>query len=150
MLKHVHSGGQTGVDFLGLICAKEMGLQTGGVAPKNYRTENGSNYDLKKYGLTEDNSYYYSSRTEKNVINTNGTVLFGNMQSSGSKETIKFLKKHRKPYIENPSTDEMYNFIMINNIETLNVAGNRASKLTLDEIKKYSEIMINCFGKFRK
>ena len=149
MLKYIHSGGQTGIDLLGLICAKECGINTGGVAPKYYRTENGSNYKLKDFGLVENSTTSYSSRTEKNVINCDGTVLFGDMSSPGTKETIKFLNKHNKSYIQNPTSEELYNFIILNKIEILNVAGNRGSKLTQDEIKKYSEIMLNCFGKFK-
>ena len=147
MLKSVHSGGQTGIDYLGLICAKQCGITTGGFAPKSYRTENGSDYNLKNFGLIEDTSFYYSSRTEKNVITTDATILFGDMNSSGSKETIKYLKKHNKPYKENPTSEEMFNFILDKNIQIINIAGNRGSKLSNEDILKYSTVMIECFKK---
>lgn len=150
MLEYVISGGQTGIDQLALITAKTFGIKTGGIAPKTYRTEMGSNYVLKEFGLIEDVFFNYSSRTEKNVINSDGTILFGNTSSFGTKQTIKFLIKHNKPYLDNPTPEEMYDFINNNNIKILNVAGNRGSKLCDDDIKKYAEIMVEFFSKFKK
>jgi len=36
MVEKVISGGQTGVDRMGLEVAKELGIPTGGTAPPNY------------------------------------------------------------------------------------------------------------------
>ena len=150
MLKKVISGGQTGVDRLGLSAAKVCGIETGGTAPKGYRTEDGNNPTLKtQFGLMEDNSYLYNNRTEKNVTDSDGTVLFGDMSSSGSKMTIGFIKKHNKPYIENPHSNELISFIEDNNIETLNVAGNRGSKLTIRQLGDFATILSNTFNHFK-
>lgn len=150
MLKKVISGGQTGVDLLGLSAAKVCGFETGGLAPKGYRTERGNDVTLKEeYGLTEDNSIHYQHRTEVNVITSDGTVLFGDMTSSGSKMTIDFLRKHDKPYILNSNSDELFQFISENVIETLNVAGNRGSKLNFNQIKDIGTILIDTFDKIK-
>ena len=146
MLKKVISGGQTGVDRLGLSAAKVCGFETGGTAPKGFRTEKGNDLTLKtEFGLLEDSSYNYENRTEKNIIDSNGTVIFGDTTSSGSKLTINLLKKHTKPYIENPTSDELKTFIFENNIETLNVAGNRESKLVFNQLKHIGTVLINTF-----
>jgi hypothetical protein len=150
MLKKVISGGQTGVDRLGLSAAKVCGFETGGTAPKGYKTETGNNPTLKEdFGLLEDKSYLYTNRTEKNVTDSDGTVLFGDITSAGSKMTIGFIKKHDKPYIENPSSDELKTFIVENNIETLNVAGNRGSKLTDTQIVKIATVLSNTFNELK-
>lgn len=148
MLKKVISGGQTGIDKLGIEVARRFGIDTGGTAPKNFKTENGPDYTLKTvYGLVEDDSDDYNSRTEKNVIDSDGTILFGNMVSPGSKNTIKFLKKHNKIYKENPTPDDIVEFVKTNNIQVLNVAGNRGSKLTLDQVYKYRNMIEEGFKK---
>ena len=68
-LKKIISGGQTGGDFGGLLAGKELGLLTGGTAPKGYLTDAGPNLKLKDYGL-EEGEYdpkTYPKRTMKNV-----------------------------------------------------------------------------------
>ena len=48
------SGGQTGVDTIGLQVAKELGIETGGKAPKGFLREKGiDNEDIASYGLEE-------------------------------------------------------------------------------------------------
>ena len=44
MLKKIISGGQTGIDKIGLIAAAENGFDTGGTAPSGFITENGVDY----------------------------------------------------------------------------------------------------------
>lgn len=136
MLKKVISGGQTGADRIGLEIAKELGIETGGTAPKNFKTENGCDLSLVQFGLVEDISSDYNSRTEKNILDSNGTVIFGDVKSPGTKLTIKLLKQHGKKYIENPTILELKTFISENEIEVLNVAGNRGSKLNLSQRNK--------------
>jgi hypothetical protein len=121
------SGGQTGADFGGLLAGKELGLKTGGIAPIGYRTESGSNYELKELGLEESNNRFYSDRTIKNVRNSDGTVIFGNSNSVGSKSTIMYCKRFGKPHIINPDSGSFQKWVSWNNIKILNVAGNRES-----------------------
>jgi predicted Rossmann-fold nucleotide-binding protein len=145
MLKKVISGGQTGIDRIGLEAAKECNIETGGVAPRYYRTESGNDYNLKLLGLTEHTSYNYEPRTEDNVVNSDGTVVFGNTDSAGSKLTIRFLYKHNKPFILNPTSETLKMFIEEKNIEVLNVAGNRLSKLTHEACNKIKNILLEVF-----
>ncbi len=150
MLKKVISGGQTGVDYIGIHVADEVGLETGGTAPKGFRTEYGHDWSrLKNLGLVEHTSYRYEPRTEQNVIDSDGTVLFGNLDSTGSQTTIKFIKKHTKPSISNPTPEELINFINENNITTLNVAGNRASKLTHRQMIDIINVLRKVFKFFK-
>lgn len=141
----IYSGGQYGTDFLALEVAKECGLETGGTAPKGFRTERGNNYNLRKYGLVEHSSYRYEPRTEKNVVDSDATILFGNTKSPGSKQTIEFCDKHSKEYKENPTPEELVKFIKENDIKILNVAGNRESKLTTEQMNQYRNILRTTF-----
>ena len=144
------SGGQTGADRLGLEVAKELGIKTGGIAPKGYKTEKGADISLKELGLTEDSSSSYNPRTEKNVKASDGTVVFGDLNSAGSKLTINLLKQNNKPYIANPTTEELAKFLNDNNIQTLNVAGNRGSKLSSSQIESYKKTLRDALGGGKK
>lgn len=123
------SGGQTGIDRMGLEVARELGLATGGTAPKNYWTEDGPDLSLKDFGLVEDVIRGYLPRTIKNICNSDVTVLYGDMKSPGSNQTINFCKKYSKPYITNPDPYRLVSFLKENNPKIINVAGNRASKI---------------------
>jgi hypothetical protein len=127
----VISGGQTGVDRYGLEEALRVGIQTGGTAPKGWWTDEGPNPSLKAYGLIEAKVFGYPYRTEQNVKHSDCTVLFGNMQSPGCR--LKLCKRHSKPYLENPTVDQLLYWIEAYTVSTLNVAGNRAKNLNKDQ-----------------
>lgn len=118
------SGGQTGADRAGLECAKAIGLETGGTAPKGYWTETGSDLSLKDFGLTESVSVHYKPRTWANVRDADVTLWFGKLGSPGYWCTKQAAGNYGKLFIENPvnlqDISETY--------EVINVAGNRASK----------------------
>lgn len=125
----VISGGQTGADQGALEAAVELGLLTGGTAPKGYLTEDGPNLTLRDaYGLTEHKSPSYAPRTRANVANSDGTVLYGKTTSPGCAMTIEFCEELNKPYIKNPTQTDLREWLQIHRIHTLNVAGNRESK----------------------
>ena len=135
-LKKIISGFQTGVDQFGLEIGKKLGYETGGTAPKGFYTTEGKQPALaKKYGVSEisdditkaytGTNKFFGPRTEKNILDSDGTVIWGNMQSSGSKLTKDLAIKHNKPYIINPTSIQMRNWLSVNKIETLNTAGNR-------------------------
>ena len=131
-VQKIISGGQTGVDEHGLLAAKEMGIKTGGTAPAGYKRNNLQNSKITKKDLKdkfnlEEGPEGYEPRTQMNVNNSDGTALWGNMSSSGSKLTIKFLKEAKKPYITNPDATQLSKFIKDNNVNTLNIAGNRGT-----------------------
>ena len=123
------SGGQTGSDLGGLEGAKKAKLETGGMAPHGYRTENGPNLELHTvYGLKESDRSNYNYRTQQNIKNSDGTVIFAkNVASPGTHLTITICRGEKKPYICNPSVNELQGFCNYHNVQVLNVAGNRES-----------------------
>ena len=131
------SGGQTGIDRLGLEVGKELGLETGGTTTPGYYTENGRDESLKDFGVTEispelqagrKGREFYLPRTEQNVLNSDGTVYFSTDEdSAGRIATQRFAKQHNKPFLLNPTSQELAQWLVDNNIGTLNVAGNRGS-----------------------
>ena len=145
-LEKIISGGQTGVDQIGLRVGKYLGIPTGGTAPKNYKTEKGLEYKLQEYGLTQSYSDDYAVRTENNVEDSDGTVLFGDMTSAGSRQTIMLCLRHKKPYLCNPDKDMLVNFIDMIPVKTLNVAGNRGSKLTPEQEGDYATILVEAIN----
>jgi len=120
-LKKIISGGQTGADRTGLECAKELGLETGGMAPKLYRTETGPDPTLAEYGLIESPNHTYPPRTRWNVQHSDATLWFGNLGSPGYWCTRKAAEQYHKEFIENPES------IPTDRFETINIAGNRLS-----------------------
>lgn len=127
-LTTVISGGQTGADQAGLHAALYRGLATGGTAPKGFRTERGPEPDLgATFGLVEHWSAEYRPRTEQNIKDADGTVIFGVLTSNGSRLTWQLCAKHNKPCVTNPNPEFLREWLTIHEIRTLNVAGNRAS-----------------------
>ena len=94
------SGGQTGADQAGLAAAKELGLETGGWLPKGCVTQEGPRPDLLTlYNMKEHPKKGYPPRTERNVLDSDGTLIFGNVTSPGCRLTIKFCKLYNKPFV---------------------------------------------------
>jgi hypothetical protein len=146
MLKTVVSGGQTGIDRMGLEIAVLFDLKTGGWAPKGCRTENGPDPTLLEFGLKESWSFNYDVRTVENIRDSDGTVIFGNLLSPGSLATRSYCVQLKKPCIWNPqSSAELIEFIESHNIEELNVAGNRASKLSTADAIAAQQILTETF-----
>lgn len=133
MINKIISGGQTGADRGGLEAAKILGIATGGFCPKGFLTENGADISLKDFGLIELETSDFESRTIKNVVSADGTVIFGNtdengnLLSPGSSLTFKTSLEFNKPVILNPDCDEFINWLKSNDISILNVAGDRES-----------------------
>lgn len=124
------SGGQTGADMGGLLAAEDLKIPTGGMAPSRWRTERGANAALaSRFHLRESTSGQYLVRTRANVLDSDGTVIFtgtGNLQG-GSAATAVICVEHNKPVIFNPTVDQFKWWLTRNNIQVLNVAGNRES-----------------------
>jgi hypothetical protein len=144
-LKKIISGGQTGADMGGLRGGWELRLKTGGCAPDRFMTERGPNLILRDiYGL-HDYGVSHNKRTYMNVIDSNATVIFADkLDSVGTKLTIALCKKFNKLYLLNPTPQELYVWVRDNNIEILNVAGNRESvSKGIDE--RVKNIIIDAF-----
>lgn len=148
-LHKVISGGQTGADQGGLLAAWSVGVETGGVAPANYKTQAGHNPLLEILGLSPHRDPNYNVRTKLNVDGSDGTIIIAhNVASPGTAYTMRMAATLGKPYhvlniselvrhlalgekIENELvtiTDfgtQLFDFIVKNRISCLNVAGNR-------------------------
>jgi len=131
MLEKIISGGQTGADQGGLEAGKDLGLETGGTAPQMYMTELGTCLKLRyEYGLTEGvyDPKTYPKRTRKNIVDSDATVIFGNVTEPGSKLTHDICMELKKPSEINPNRLDLQCLIAWHNVKVLNVAGNRESK----------------------
>lgn len=116
------------------MAAFDLGISTGGTAPKGYRTKYGKNLKLKKLGLIEHESWEYKPRTIENVKNSDGTIRFAyDFMSPGEICTIKAIKKYKKPHLDIDLKElEMGHYLIFDFIEwidehkiqILNVAGN--------------------------
>ncbi|HDI59605.1 MAG TPA: hypothetical protein ENF48_04475 [Desulfobacteraceae bacterium] len=129
------SGGQTGADQAALDAAIELGIDHGGWVPKGRLTEDGPLAD--KYRLTETRTASYPERTERNVLDGDGTVIFSHGPlTGGSKLTAELAQKHGKPCLHidlgrmHPlkASGKLHKWIRGNGVRILNVAGAKASK----------------------
>lgn len=137
-LPKIISGGQTGVDKIALQVALALGYKTGGTAAKGWWTEDGPDETLSTtYGLVQGGSY--PTRTVRNILDSDGTVIFNPYNSPGTQFTINTCKKLTKPYKENPSPDEIMKFMQFKQI--VNFAGPRRSKLTEDDVQNITTII---------
>ena len=135
MLRKIISGGQTGVDRAALDMAIRLGVAHGGWVPKGRLAEDGtlpSYYQLQEMP-TED----YQARTEKNVMDSDGTLLISRGSPTGGTDyTRKMALKHGKQLLHidlslgqrlSDAGSLIASWIEMNRIETLNVAGPRES-----------------------
>jgi len=135
MLKKIISGGQTGVDRAALDVAIELGISHGGWIAKGRITETGplpDTYDLKEMSTPSN-----EARTEQNVIDSDATLIISRGDlTGGSAFTEAMAKKHDRPCLHIDlhvmrgvsAAQKIKSWIVRNGIETLNVAGPRASK----------------------
>lgn len=133
MVERIVSGGQTGADRAALDWAIRNGIAHGGWCPSGRLAEDGP--ISGDYRLRETDESRYQVRTERNVIDSDGTVVFtvDSEVTGGSLATIRFAKKHRKPciHLSRATTEDpaaaLRDFIACHDIAVLNVAGPRAS-----------------------
>ncbi len=134
MIKKIISGAQTGADRAGLDAAIESGVDYGGWLPDGRKAEDGI-VPGKYTKLREITGGSYPQRTEQNVIDSDGTVIFGyGRLTTGSALTLKLTKQHKKPYLhidlditKNP-VPVIKEWIIERDISVLNIAGRKASK----------------------
>jgi hypothetical protein len=135
MIQKIVSGGQTGADRAALDFAINNGIPYGGWVPKGRKTEDGTLPE--KYHLQEMPTGQYSKRTEKNVLDSDGTLIVSHgLLTGGSALTVGFAEHHGKPCIhidlEMTSYPEaattIREWVGRYSITVLNVAGARASK----------------------
>ena len=129
------SGGQTGADRGGLDAAIELGLEHGGWCPKGRRAEDGT--IPARYALVETSEKDYEVRTERNVRDSDATVVFTHGKpEGGSAVTVGFARKHAKPCLavdldaldHDDAAEEVRRFLVAEKPRVLNVAGSRESR----------------------
>ena len=99
MIKRIVSGGQTGVDRAALDAAQALGIKTGGWVPRNRWAEDGRVPD-RYLNMKETTSADPAARTECNVRDSDGTVVFSHGAVSGGTElTVQAGGKLRKPML---------------------------------------------------
>ncbi|MGD9126478.1 MAG: putative molybdenum carrier protein [Planctomycetia bacterium] len=140
MIEKIVSGGQTGVDRAALDVAIHLGIPHGGWCPRGRRAEDGPLAPI--YQLQETDTPNYAERTEKNVIDSDGTlILHIGPLSGGTLLTLQLARRRAKPCLtvdlaqwraEPGSSEEsgsmsVDGWVREHGIETLNVAGPRES-----------------------
>jgi hypothetical protein len=135
VISRIVSGGQTGVDRAALDVAIKLGIPHGGWVPKGRLAEDGPLPEA--YRMRETPSAIYSERTEKNVIDSDGTLIISRGElSGGSEATREMALKHERPWLHIDlsrtsaflSAVRITDWLRAHRIRILNVAGSRASK----------------------
>jgi hypothetical protein len=139
-LKRVISGGQTGADIGGLKAAKACGIPTGGWMPKGYLTEDGPRPEYERlYGMLALPTTEYTKRTRRNVEFARGTICIARRwNADGVAATIRYAEELQRPLLkvtypefsrsqQKVTPEEVFQWLVQNNIFILNVAGNRES-----------------------
>jgi hypothetical protein len=92
------SGGQTGVDRAALDVARALRIPHGGWCPKGRLAEDG--VIPRRYQLTETELPDYAQRTERNVLDSDATLILCRGRPSGGTELTRHLAvRHRKPHV---------------------------------------------------
>ncbi len=126
------SGGQTGVDRAALDAAMGFGLPHGGACPLGRRAEDG--VIPQRYRLDETTSADYAVRTERNVLDSDATlVLCRGVPTGGTSLTISLAERHRKPIIvadpdDLTAAERIAEWLQEHEFSILNVAGRRESQ----------------------
>jgi hypothetical protein len=135
MIVKIISGGQSGVDRAALDAAIRLGVPHGGWIPKGRLAEDGPLPET--YALKETASAVYAERTEKNVIEADGTLIIARGRlGGGTAYTREMAVKHGRPWLhvdlnQTPAFRAVLairEWIVTQRIMVLNVAGPRASK----------------------
>lgn len=132
-IKKIIAGGQTGVDRAALDIALALNIPHGGWCPKGRKAEDGA--IPAQYQLQETASADYAERTALNVKDADGTlVILKDETMGGTALTIELALQLLKPCFiinlaEPIKVAEFANWIKNNYIQTLNIAGPRASQV---------------------
>jgi uncharacterized phage-like protein YoqJ len=157
MLKKIVTGGQTGVDRSALDVAIQLNYEYGGWCPRGRKAEDGIIDPIKYSNLQETSTDRYQQRTEFNVRDSDGTLIIINgdeeTMGRGSKLTMDMTKKYKKPLFilnlkdnnENLNEIKIIQWISMNNIQTLNIAGPREE--TTPGIYQLTQIFLTNFLK---
>ena len=130
MVREIVSGGQTGADRGALDAAIELGLEHGGWCPRGRRAEDGT--IPARYQLRETTEADYAARTERNVLDSDGTLLVTRgAPTGGSALTATLARRHARPFLHvdlaaTPrAAADVRAWLASHRIARLNVAGPR-------------------------
>lgn len=159
MLKKIVSGGQTGVDRAGLDSAINLNIPIGGWCPKGRIDELGTipskyNQLIEISGDIRSEKENYDTRTKRNIRDSDGTLILvpsmplpANIKD-GTILTINEVSRQKKAYLilnlsslQETNISACMEWIRVNNIRTLNIAGPRES--TCPGIYKNSYQLLN-------
>ncbi|MFP7754035.1 putative molybdenum carrier protein [Thermodesulfobacteriota bacterium B35] len=138
------SGGQTGADRAALDAAIRLGIPHGGWLPRGRKTEDGPLPG--RYRLREMDSGRYRDRTEKNILDSDGTLIVSlGPLTGGSALTEALAIRHDRPCLHinlelvdrEQAATTIGRWLREHAIRTLNVAGPRAS----GEPRIYEEVL---------
>jgi len=130
------SGGQTGVDRAALDFAIRHGCEHGGWCPRGRLAEDGA--IPPNYQLRETDSAEYDERTERNVLDSDATLIVARARelSGGTAFTKTCAEQYGRPLLVvcerdgvSNSTAALSKFLKQNQVRTLNVAGPRKSQV---------------------
>ena len=135
MILKIVSGFQSGADIAAIDAAISLKFPYGGWVPKGRRTESGP-LDVK-YIAQEMPTKGYPPRTRKNVIDSDGTVIFthGSL-TGGSALTRKIAIDEKKPWLHcdmslltvDEAAKNLLSWIETKQVNVLNVAGRSGSQ----------------------
>ena len=156
IFEKVVSGGQTGADQGALDAALELGHPCGGWCPKGRKSEAGPIPDM--YPVVEYASSEYAARTEANVVDSDGTLIFTYGQPTGGTGlTVDLAIRHEKPFYVfdldydplNRDPGFIWEWGLDSDVYVLNVAGSRESKDPGTQVL-VEAIMLKVLGYARK
>lgn len=132
-LQRIVSGGQTGVDRAALDAALAVDVPHGGWCPRGRRAEDG--VIPSRYQLAETPSRDYAERTERNVLDSDATLILcpGKLQG-GTRLTRELARRHGRPcLVVDPAAAEglaaVRRWLEQHAVRVLNVAGPRESSV---------------------
>jgi hypothetical protein len=131
-IERIVSGGQTGVDRAALDAALVLSIPCGGWCPRGRRAEDGS-LPLR-YPLSETPNHAYPERTEWNVRDSDGTlILCRGRLKGGTALTARCARRYTRALLivdllEKPAPRAIVQWLEMNKIAVLNVAGPRESE----------------------
>ncbi len=129
------SGGQTGVDRAALDFAIRHGIPHEGWCPRGRKAEDGR-LD-SRYQLRETPTNKYAQRTEWNIRDSDGTVVFtiDSEARGGTALTLRLTRKLGRPCLHlarddasQPHAAKLREFLAEHRVRRLNVAGPRSSQ----------------------
>jgi len=119
------SNGTDGVGKIALSVSRELKFGTGGRAVYGGAVE-GADMD-------EHHNTNIPETVKQNVEDSEATIIFGKSESTAVKVAKKAAEEAGKPFLINPTSDEIKDFVVENKVSVLNVAGDRDNKMTQND-----------------